>query len=811
MKYTNTFTKLLFSLLLLLPFALFATENEVATGKVAGTITSTDGKPVPDATVTLIELKRSVSTQANGTYLLQQVKPGSYTLAVTFIGAETQQKTIEVALGKTTTANFTLSETSKQIQEVVVSSGKTLNSKRPTLDKAGISPLDLPQSTGYVSSQVMRDQQVNRLADAVRNVSGVTLTQSRGGTSETFSARGYSIGIGGGSGSIFKNGVLSNTSNFPETAGLESVEVLKGSSALLYGNTSGGLIINMVTKKPKFEQGGEVSFRTGSNNAYKPVVDVYGPVSKDLAYRLVTTYSHEGSYRDQVKGDRFYVNPSLLYNAGKSTTILVEGDFLKSNLTPDWGLGTIGGQTIPNVPRSRFINTNWAFNHMNQYTGDVNVNHNFSDNWRLNAIASVQSTAINAYGSGLPNNILANGDWSRGLQRTNTKENNYTGQLNLTGRFSTGFLGHQLLVGTDAARVINFNNGYTINGKSGSYTYDQINVIDPLKYTARTDIPDAVAITTTRSPANRWGAYVQDLVTIVPKVKVLAGVRYSLQRTQLVDTTFLITGRKSQNTFANTYSAFSPKAALIYQPISTTSIYASYSNNFIVNTGTDISGRALDPSTVDQYEAGIKNEFFNGKLSANLSVYRIRNSNLAVAAPFGADGKPNSNTTFKQLNGQTTSDGFELDLNGNLSKYFYFIAGYGYNYARYTKTTGLKGSPNEGERLVNNPRHTANGSAFYTFHKAFLKGVKVGASAFYTGARYGGYNNTVGQTQTYNRQVPLKGFTTVDLSAGYTYTRFSILASVTNVGNTLSYLIHDNYSITPIAPRQFFTTIAYKF
>ena len=80
-------------------------------------------------------------------------------------------------------------------------------------------------------------------------------TQQRQGVAETFSSRGYSIGIAGGTGSIFKNGITSNTAGFPEASTLESIEILKGSSALLYGNTSGGVVINMVTKKPKFQLG----------------------------------------------------------------------------------------------------------------------------------------------------------------------------------------------------------------------------------------------------------------------------------------------------------------------------------------------------------------------------------------------------------------------------------------------------------------------------------------------------------------------------------------------------------------------------
>ncbi len=207
----------------------------------------------------------------------------------------------------------------------------------------------------------------------------------------------------------------------------------------------------------------------------------------------------------------------------------------------------------------------------------------------------------------------------------------------------------------------------------------------------------------------------------------------------------------------------------------------------------------------------MKNELFNGRLSANIGVYHIVNSNFAQIAPFKADGSPNTDTNVKEFTGQTTSDGLEVDLNGTLSKNLSFMTGYGYNYMRYTQTSLVKGSPIEGERLTNNPAHTANATIFYTFDLPQLRGLKLGASAFYTGARYGGNNNTYGQTPVFSRLIPLTGFTTIDLSAGYTYRKISILAKVSNITNELNYLIHDRYSIMPIPPRQFVTTLSYRF
>ncbi|MGI4804243.1 MAG: TonB-dependent receptor domain-containing protein [Janthinobacterium lividum] len=800
-------------LLLISLFIVIKADAQIQTGKISGKIRTKDSKPEAAVTVTVKELARSTTSREDGSYIFNNVKPGNYTIKISCVGCVSKEVLIKVEAGKTASTDFNLTENSSQLSEVNINARKNSNNIPVMLGKANISPLYLPQSTGVVNSRVIEDQQVNRLGDALKNVSGVSLTQTRGGVSESFSARGYTIGIAGGSGSIFRNGVLTNTAGFPDGSTLESIEVLKGSSALLYGNTSGGLVINLVTKKPKFDFGGEVAMRYGSYNDYKPMVDVYGPISKSIAFRIIGTYENADSYRNQVKTKITNLSPSLLFNLGPKTTLLVEGNYLKSDLTPDNGVGTTNnGRFIPDVSRSQFINTNWAYSNLEQGTGSATLNHKFNNNWNLNAIGSIQGTGVNSFGSSLPNNVAANGDWNRGLTRAKTYEGDYTGQVNVNGKFKIGFLIHQLLLGTDFTEVLNISRAFNVAGITAAKpTYDKINIIDLNEFTQRTDVPNSSDTLRTKSPSYRYGYYAQDLISITSKLKVLAGLRYSIVKTEQSYLTNFYRNVDSRGAPTKFDIAFSPKVAIIFQPVKTTSLYATYSNNFITNTGTDIYFSNLKPSSVDQYEAGIKNDLFNGKVTANLSVYRIRNSDLAIQAVYDQNGNLNSNANLKEFSGQTTSDGFDVDVKADLSKNFYFVTGYSHNYIRYTKTTGTKGSYTVGERLVNSPANTYNGSIFYVFDLPALRGLKLGASAFYTGSRFGGYNNTVGQTQNYSRLIPLTGFTTVDLSAGYSYKRYSLLGKISNIGNTLNYLIHDNYSITPIPPRQFLATLAYKF
>ena len=110
--------------------------------------------------------------------------------------------------------------------------------------------------------------------------------------------------------------------------------------------------------------------------------------------------------------------------------------------------------------------------------------------------------------------------------------------------------------------------------------------------------------------------------------------------------------------------------------------------------------------------------------------------------------------------------------------------------------------------MVRTPAFTANASAFYKFDHT-LKGLILGATAFYTGDRKAGWNDTKNQSQV-TRMIDVAGFTTVDLSLGYEYGKFLLQGKVGNIFDQESYNVHENYSVNPITPRNFYFTLTYK-
>lgn len=432
----------------MLAMLLIAAVSFAQNSSLKGKITTADGKPAAYVNVQVKGQNKMISTKEDGTFEIKNLQPGTYTIVVSHAGLQTQEKQVEVPTDKDFVLNVALTESANQLDEVVISKTRTINRKPVSVGKVAIAPMDLPQAITIIDAQLIADQQATRLSDVVKNVNGMYVSSTRGATQETFAARGY----GFGSNNMFKNGFRVNTGAMPEVTGLEKVEVLKGSAAILYGNVAAGGVLNMVTKQPKFERAGSVSFQTGSYDFYKPVFDVYGGITKNIAFRVDGTYEKAGSFRDKVKSEKYYVNPSLLFKLGKKTTLLVQGDYLRHKFTPDFGIGSINDTAIAPLSRKAFLGTDWQYATTEQYTSTVSVSHEFNNNWKLDVAGSYQQYNRDYYAVERVQ-IKANGDFIRPLNRSFSKEDYTTGQANLTGKFKTGAVQHTLLTGIDASTL----------------------------------------------------------------------------------------------------------------------------------------------------------------------------------------------------------------------------------------------------------------------------------------------------------------------------------------------------------------------
>ena len=137
----------------------------------------------------------------------------------------------------------------------------------------------------------------------------------------------------------------------------------------------------MVTKMPSFKNGGEVAMQMGSYSFYKPSIDFYGPLNQSIAYRFVGSYENSESFRDVVKKERYYINPSFLFKINSRTEMVLQGDFMNDNWTPDFGTAIIGKKII-DLPRNTYLGATWSNGNTKQTTISNLFTHTINSNWK---------------------------------------------------------------------------------------------------------------------------------------------------------------------------------------------------------------------------------------------------------------------------------------------------------------------------------------------------------------------------------------------------------------------------------------------
>ncbi|MCL1662959.1 TonB-dependent receptor [Elizabethkingia ursingii] len=713
----------------------------------------------------------------------------------------------------------------QQIEDINLHKTGNPNKAKPLSTKSNLTIMETPQPIAIVTHEIIEQQQAKQLSDVLQNVNGIYVTSSRGNSQDSFGGRGFSLG----NDNIYKNGARINSGVFPEVSGLERVEVLKGANAMLYGNTAAGGVINMVTKKPRFQTGGSFSLNGGSWNTYKPTFDVYGPISKSAAFRLNAAYETADSFRDGVSSEKIYFNPSLLFNIGKKSQLIVEGDYLINNFTPDFGIGAItnkdGSYSMNNLlSRNAFLGANWQYQDVRQTSTNITFNHQISNNWSLNVITSYQNYTKDYFSTERvqweydKNNRL---NWKRPLNKTYNEQNYTSFQANVNGEFNTGKINHKVLIGADSD--YSSADSYTYFNPTNNKTYGTGYIygtdggngalyLDDASTWSSGSIPASATQDRNRIRTRRVGVYVQDFISLTKEFKVLAGLRWSyIQNMPTINTNFRTNTKKLVDNSSTSDQALSPKVGLVYMPNDNLSLFATYTNSFSANTGYDINRSTLKPTTIDQYEVGVKKNLWNNAIAVNLSAYQILYKNYYQTAELTAGGQPNSDPNMKEFAGKMRSRGVELDITGNPSKNLSLIGGISYNNSVYLDTPDTFGYV-ENQRIVRTPATTANFSAFYTLPK-YIKGLKVGASLYYIGDRLAGWNDTKATNNTRNgvsRIFTLKDYTTFALSLGYDWRKFSIQAKVNNLFDTVNYNVHENYSVNPIAPRNYYFTLTYR-
>lgn len=785
-----------------------------------------DKAPIKNALLRLVNTPYQAKTNNLGEYYFDNVPAGDYTLQVVLNDIELTREPIriekdvyEIPVIYTAVENNVI----EGITVYAVSRNKFLDKDSISIAKMPLKNLENPQMYTSINQQILKEQLVYDVSDALKNVPGIVKMQGSAGRagdgSFYYNLRGFPTRVS------MVDGVPATTNSEIDPADIERIDVIKGPSGTLYGgavNSFGGLI-NVVTKKPKDYFGGEVSYLLGSYNLNRVTADVYGPItdSRKTLFRLNAAYQYQNGFRDSEFRKSMFVAPTLSYQVN---------DRLKFNLGAQ--IYTYEGTNTPIIflPRNRaFIATNpnelgydwkksYSNNDMSLKAPSINVkaevNYKISDNWSSQTLISrnyrkTEGLYQYQFMRGDTDNIL-----ERNVQWQNGEGASTSFQQNFNGEFKIGKIKNKLLIGLDYLNQSLNNNlspivafdridGKDLNAPVGGAvtgTYGSIS-----KDLALKRIQDATeaAIKAGKMPlvrntasSNIYGAYVSDAVYITDRLITLLSLRFDHYESngQLDLNTNINTGTFNQN-------AWSPKVGLLYQIFKDRlSAYANYMNGFsnvvpVAQPLADYSGD-FKPQRSNQWEVGVKGNLWRNKVNFTVGYYDILVDNMLRTDVVYRDGKPN-NVTIQD--GEQRSKGLEIETILNPIQGLNIMAGYSYNDSKFVRAAANV----EGRRPSSSgPANVFNSWISYILPINGLQGLGVGFGVNRVGQQITVDNVTTGQ-------FIFPAYTLINASLSLEKERYRLGFKMNNLGN-VQYFAGQGVIVAQM-PRNFVAEVSLKF
>jgi len=631
-----------------------------------------------------------------------------------------------LVLNVTPQASTAQTQPDEETEIVVTGEGENNNYFVPdstTATRTDTPILDTPQSVQVVPQKVLEDQQVIRLDEALRNVSGVTFGGTNLGRRLEFSIRGFDEA------QILRNGFRQFGADvIPETANLERIEVLKGPASVLYGEIEPGGLINLVTKKPTSTPFYEIQTQFGNRSFISPSIDLSGPLTADgnLLYRLNALYRSSDDIQDVDRNiERFYIAPVVTWKISDRTDLTLELEYLNEDRPPSFGVPAIGDE-VADIPFDRITNEPDDFSNEEYISAGYDLEHRFNDNWKLrNAFRFIRQNAQLevAYPFEIDEET---GTVTRFWAAQPQEGESYSLQTSVIGEFATGTVDHELLFGVDLnSTEDNFNDKIRLDDA----TPLELNLFDPVYGIApRPDFDELPLISDREIETRRLGVFIQDRVSFSDSFFLLAGLRYDTVEQTVTNNPTDFEPTSTETTQNN--DALIPRVGVVYKPIEEISLYASYSQSFAPNPETTSDGEGLDPERGEGFELGVKSELLEGRLFATLAYFNITKQNVASE-------DPDDPFSFVAT-GEQESQGIELDVSGEILPGWNIIASYAYIDAEVSEDNIIE----VGNRLPNAPEHSAGLWTTYQIPQGNLEGLGFGVGFNFVGERQGDLENS---------------------------------------------------------------------
>lgn len=735
---------------------------------VRGRVLDAMHETIPNAKVTATRGEvtiQTVQTDVLGSYQLQ-LAPGQYVIAIEKEGflpssVNTTVDNSVVILAdvelqvETVSSTVTVSESAGYLTAATASATKTLTPLR-----------DVPQSITVVPKEQIKDQMMMSIADVVRYVPGITAHQGENNRDQLV-IRGNST-----SADFFVNGVRDDVQYYRDLYNVERVEALKGPNAMIFGRGGAGGVVNRVTKQPEFMPVREVTLQGGSFGNKRFATDFDQPLGDKAAFRMNAVYENSDSFRRYVNLERYGVSPSLLVNLSKATRLTLNYEHFRDFRTADRGIPSFRGLPVDAPISTFFGNPDDSHVRALVHLGSAAIEH------QAGGLNIRNRTQVGGYDRGYQNYVPGGltADQSQlpiSTYNNSTQRLNVFNQTDLTYTAWTGRIRHTMLWGGELGRQLtdNFRNTGYFNNSAATVMAPYANPVIATPVTFRQSATDADNHIST----NLAAGYFQDQIELSRFLQVLAGIRVDRFDLQYRN-------NRTSELLGRIDNLISPRAGLVLKPTATLSVYSSYSVSYLPSAGDQFSSlttitQQVKPEKFSNYEVGVKWDVMRS-LSLTTAVFRLDRTNTRST-------DPNDPTRIVQTGSQRTN-GIEFGGNGNLTRKWRILGGYGFQDAFVTSATT---AARAGAQVAQAPHHTFSLWNNYQL----LRRLGAGLGVLNRSDMFAAIDNTV----------TLPSYTRADAAVFFTVTeRVRLQANVENLFDRRYYTNADsNTNISPGFPR----------
>ncbi|WCM90699.1 TonB-dependent siderophore receptor [Acidovorax sp. NCPPB 3576] len=558
-----------------------------------------------------------------------------------------------------------------------------------TVGKGAQALKDIPQSISVVTRQLMDEQNITSVYDALASTTGITLAQSPQGGKYIYS-RGYDLTTVQYDGVPLNRGMYGRASNYASgMAIIDRAEVLRGAAGLLQGEGSPGGAVNLVRKRPLNTNATTVEARAGSWDRYGAQLDASRVLNEEgtLRGRALIDYEDHHSFMDYVNRRSPTVYGTLEYDVSAATRINFGASSEETRGRPSMnGLPRYATGGDLNLPRSTYLGATWNRQESSNRGLYFDAAHQFNDDWKLQLTAMHLKEEHDLKYAGVNRAVNPALMQSANIVARSIADIETSGiDANLTGKFDAFGRRHELVSGVNYTHTTND----TIYGFRTNYNIFGLNRYNP----DFREPTDAEIYTGTREArqgkARQLGFYNAARLQLTDPLKLVVGARVSWFRTDW-DTVTTGATPSTSATHSRENAKVNPYAGLIYALNPQWSAYVSYADIFKPQSELNEAGQLLKPMVGANYEAGLKGELMDGKVNASFALFRVDQKNRAQE-DFSTSPTCRSDYYCYTDTGEVRSQGLDAEVSGEVARHWNLFAGYTFNQTKYLKYVSSQG------------------------------------------------------------------------------------------------------------------------